>query len=533
MNGSTGATGRASRTFTPGFAEDQPAPQPVGQTALLWRITGPGQTGKPISLSGFNDTVEVIYVSSNGEWAATSQKDQRVRVWHLQDGQAREAASIPKAASAFSSIDLSNSGRWLAIGGSSGYRLWDLRAGVGAQLMVEGEVASGAFLRSVTLSQDGHWLAVLGRARQSEAREPGSERGDVVIVFDLLASTPSESMVELPVGREALRTIRFTLDGRWLVATADIREGDQSRDRGAAHVWKTDELASGAQPRFTLNTPNPIYRLEVSADGRWVATGVSNEFVRDQTARVWDLNSSDPSAAPFLLAQHQGVVSALAFSTDSRFFATGADDKVVRVWDLNAKDVAASLRSLKGLDDAVAGVTFESAGQYVVGFERSGQGRIWPLAQLEQSNASVLFAGLQGMAIRLLVSRDSQTLVTIGANGKVQRWALSPTGSATAPTTLGFASDAFTRAALSPNGRWFASDGKSVGPRSEEDDEHTVRLWDMQAEAASVPLVLRVAGGGVRALAFSADSQWLASGGSDGKSGSGNLELRGPASITN
>ena len=63
-----------------------------------------------------------------------------------------------------------------------------------------------------------------------------------------------------------------------------------------------------------------------SPDGSLLATASA-----DQTARLWDVATGQPSGFP--LAGHTGRLSGVAFSRDGRLLATASDDTTARIWD--------------------------------------------------------------------------------------------------------------------------------------------------------------------------------------------------------
>ncbi|MBL8784799.1 MAG: hypothetical protein JNJ59_07875, partial [Deltaproteobacteria bacterium] len=76
-----------------------------------------------------------------------------------------------------------------------------------------------------------------------------------------------------------------------------------------------------------------LVKVAVSGDGRFVAAGA-----REGTVVLWRSGEAEPCARYF---DHDERVPALAFSTDSRWFASGSWDRSLRVRDLAAIDVPA------------------------------------------------------------------------------------------------------------------------------------------------------------------------------------------------
>ena len=89
-----------------------------------------------------------------------------------------------------------------------------------------------------------------------------------------------------------------------------------------------------------------VTAVALSADGRWLATGST-----DNVVRLWSLTAVDPAASMRRLAWadhddnsldrkgHQDDVTRLAFSPDSLWLATGGKDDRVILWDLQVSDI--------------------------------------------------------------------------------------------------------------------------------------------------------------------------------------------------
>ncbi|MFC1997572.1 hypothetical protein ACFLXI_08220 [Chloroflexota bacterium] len=55
------------------------------------------------------------------------------------------------------------------------------------------------------------------------------------------------------------------------------------------------------------------------------------------TARVWDLSAEHLTVQ--VLDSHDGDISAVQFSSDGSWLATGSVDSVVRLWHLTTEDI--------------------------------------------------------------------------------------------------------------------------------------------------------------------------------------------------
>lgn len=119
------------------------------------------------------------------------------------------------------------------------------------------------------------------------------------------------SVQDIALG-SAVSTLRFSLDGRQLLVA----------DAAAIRLF---DAVSGAPLGSFKGLPSEAVDAQLSPDGRWAAaTSAGNE------ALLWD-------AATFEVSRrltHADKVTAIAFSGDSRYLATGSADRTLRVWDL-------------------------------------------------------------------------------------------------------------------------------------------------------------------------------------------------------
>jgi WD40 repeat protein len=69
-----------------------------------------------------------------------------------------------------------------------------------------------------------------------------------------------------------------------------------------------------------------VSAVAISADSRWLVTGSE-----DKTARLWDLSAKDPAVNPMVLQGREDRVTAVAISPDSRWVVTGSDDNMARL----------------------------------------------------------------------------------------------------------------------------------------------------------------------------------------------------------
>lgn len=157
-------------------------------------------------------------------------------------------------------------------------------------------------IQSIAWSADGRWLAA-GEFRR-------------VLLYDAKTLQPFGTLDKPLAGRAT--AIAFTPDGNTL-AVADSPGGAP----GLVHLWKMGD----EKPFASWAAHNDsILDLKVSANGKLLATGSA-----DKLARVWNLATQKEVAK---LEGHTSYVQAVAFGKDDAELATGGADKEIKIWDI-------------------------------------------------------------------------------------------------------------------------------------------------------------------------------------------------------
>ncbi len=214
-------------------------------------------------------------------------------------------------------------------------------------------------------------------------------------------------------GPQTISRVRFHPTGRFVLAAC--------ADRRAA-VWGLDakEVAvknvSAVPGKFACpHDAGWVRCLDVSPDGKWVATGGS-----DRRLKLWAWADGGPAEKPAHdTGAHAGWVEAVAFSPDGKWVVTGGADFAVKVW--NAADLS-PVTVLKGHTGFVRDLDFVPDGSAFVTGAEDGKLLVWdaksfalvrPIAfggANEQVGQNPTLSGVH----RLGVSRDGRWLAAAG-----------------------------------------------------------------------------------------------------------------------
>jgi WD40 repeat protein/serine/threonine protein kinase len=316
----------------------------------------------------------------------------------------------------------------------------------------------------------------------------------------------------------------------WLVRALELAPADavdlQRLIRTSLTGWQSQLYPL----RAVLGHTGAVDAVAWSPDGRRVVTAGGN-----RAAQLWNPATGEPSGPPML---HAGRVSAVAFSPDGALLLTGSADGTARLWKTATSEATGEPLRHRG---AVTRVAFRPDGRVVVTASEDLSARLWETATGRALSEPLPFPRLGGA---LAFSHHNRWLATGGTNGgrlwdattgqpfgpllehpqRVGAVAFSPddkwvaTGDITGLVRLW---DCATGQPLgqpmqhdntpigllefSPDGQLLATAGRNQGLRA--------RLWAVPTGAShGVPLVHSRA---LIALAFSADSRTLVTGGGD------------------
>ena len=172
-------------------------------------------------------------------------------------------------------------------------------------------------------------------------------------------------------GYRAVQTIALGSAASGLAFSTDAR---RLLVADAAGVRLFDVAAGAALGSFN-GLHGPALETHLSPDGRWAAA-----FSADKEALLWDVQTFEVSRR----LTHADRVTAIAFSGDSRYLATGSMDGTLRVWDLHNPGAS---EVFSGPSEGPRGLTFSPTAPLLASVSAAG---LVSFSALKQSSSEQL-----------------------------------------------------------------------------------------------------------------------------------------------
>jgi WD40 repeat protein/serine/threonine protein kinase len=352
------ATGACTRTMAPHNGTIRSLAFTPDSRSLLaggWWSTDVWDVDTGLRTRSFSGTILEIAVTAGGERLVTGSRD-CIRVWELSEGGA--FTLLPTSVGTLFRVAFSPDGRAVAVGGSRGTELWDVRTR--SKTLAPDDL--GQSVARLSFSPDGCTLVTVARDRtvrlwdvctgacEATMMVYGSAATGAAFTPDggtLITAAGSSLRFWDPAG-QLLRTLDTT---RALQEFALDRSGERvlTIERGSGlHIW---EAATG-RVLAELGPARRAYCVCFSPDGRTAAVGDWDWHVQ-----IWDTVASRLRA---VLPGHTQLVHAVTYSPDGSLLLSGSADGTIRLWDPSTNRHLATLDAHRG---EVRGLAFSPDGR--------------------------------------------------------------------------------------------------------------------------------------------------------------------------
>jgi WD40 repeat protein len=338
------------------------------------------------------------------------------------------------------SIAASSDGRWLTTGTKEDTRLWNLRA---VDPLAKCFVLRGS---AGPFSPDGQGLVTVVNGRD-------------IWLWNLQAEDPSAEGKEVARGEEGWKPgVAISPNNRWLV----------TRSRGVLRLWDLKAKGEDTKPRVLLEQQR--YFPTVSANGRWLTAAGG-----DGMLAVWDLAADDPAPPRQITKDKQFTPPVVPrdISPDGRWLITEevvrGRSGVRRLWDLRAKDPWARAVGELGDAEQVRSAEFTADSRWLATGGDDKRPRLYDLAATDSTKRPILFPRHKYQAWDLAFSRNGRWLVTAG--GDIRVWDMKAADPSTKSVVLKGPQGPEGLLTVAPNSRWLVT----------LDEGKTARLWDLKA----------------------------------------------------
>ncbi|MBD1848034.1 AAA-like domain-containing protein [Cyanobacteria bacterium FACHB-63] len=426
-------------------------------TAQVWKTATGEPVGRPLLHKG---AILDVTFSLDGKSIATASLDKTAVVWQIDSnsselGGANRPSLQIQHEQAVTAVSLDYNGKRIATASiDKAVRIW--------------EVANG---KSLAYIPHKDFVSAV-------AFNPSSEYADLIATASLdnkarLWKIKDNSTVTRLKHEHPVTVVVFNPQGDRLISISE-----QSKSEHRFHVWKAinhDQIGFGqAENTATaMRVGRNSEEIAFSSDGQLNALLSLDRKQKKTIVQFWKTNSDN--AATVKISQGKGINGLMTFSQDNKFFATVSDDNAVQVWRVPDEN------------------------QFVANFKASTDTLIKPVQTFPPSESSVEVIAL---------NHDGSQLAIVGADNKATLWNVK------------------TRQALR---RWehesrinaviFSPEGSFVATASDDNRATVFQTNGHQqcpmGESTALTKPSLQHEGGVVAIAFSHNEQYLATGSLD------------------
>lgn len=341
------------------------------------------------ALQGHKYTIKAVAFSPNGKLLVSSSADLTMRLWSVEE---RKTNHVFESSDSSHIIFLRDS---LLVASQEDYRIsvkvWDTETGeMKYTFTCEFE---GYICTAQTCSPDARWVAAgLSNNRGSyhpldrywialwdtEKRERRYLVPYDTQVHSITFSSNGESMVLRSLeGPVKWWNTRNTTEEHILGDSKSIERVAFSPNNqfialeGAKTIWVWDKEKEKVVSVYSDLSTKGFGRMIFSPNGKLAMAGVP---IDEGEIKIYEARQPEK---PRVLRGHWGNVSLMAFSQDSRLFASASADRTVRLWDVEKGKELSTLQVHSSIGD----VTFSPNGEFVAAASEDEMVGLWNVSQ--------------------------------------------------------------------------------------------------------------------------------------------------------
>ncbi|NEO54192.1 MAG: protein kinase [Okeania sp. SIO3B5] len=285
------------------------------------------------TLSGHNNWIRSIAISSDGQTVVSGSWDNTIKVWDWVNGSLQ--GTFATQSDKIFAVAITPDGKTVISGGADGtIKLWDL--------------ATGSLKNTLTVHSKAVYSIAISRDGQTVIS--GSADGTIKI-WDLATESLKSTIT---AHSKAVYSVAISSEKQIIVSgSAD----------GTIKIW---DLATGSLKNTLSEHSDRVFSVAISSDGQTVVSGSA-----DGTIKIWDLATGSLKNT---LTDHTNEVWSVAISADSQTIVSGSEDTTIKIWDL----ATGSLKNtLTGHTWVVTSIAISSDGQTIVSGSDDKTIKIW------------------------------------------------------------------------------------------------------------------------------------------------------------